>query len=419
MRNRFVIVVALMVAVLLPGYAATQASAQGELTQEDVDNALARRRAVAADLEEMTYVFTEAMYEEDRLRGQISDLAREVARLEQEIGERRIAALDILRARYMSGGSTGTERVFTAQKFSDIPVQSQYFDLVNDRDLVMLRGLEAAEARHVEYQDLLDRALIDQGVLVGDLSVLAEELSSALAQADADYGELAAAFQRQEEERIRREEEARKAAEEAARRAAEEAARKAAEEAAAATSTTSGASGTTTTSEGEQTTTTESSTTTEATTTTETATTTTTQPPAPPPVVTDGKTCPVNAATSFSDTWGAPRSGGRTHKGVDMVAARNAPLVAIEAGTVTRISDSSLGGLSVYLTGVSGARYYYAHLEYFADGISGGTSVSVGQLLGGNGSSGNAPDWLPHLHFQYAPPGSDWINPYPLVKALC
>ena len=102
-----------------------------------------------------------------------------------------------------------------------------------------------------------------------------------------------------------------------------------------------------------------------------------------------------------------------------MVAARNAPLVAIESGTVTRTSNSSLGGLSVYLTGASGSRYYYAHLENFADGIRGGTSVSVGQHLGGNGSSGNAPDWLPHLHFQYAPPGSDWVNPYPLVKALC
>lgn len=412
MRNRFVIVVALMVAVLLPGYAVTQASAQGELTQDDVDDALARRRAVAADLEEMTYVFTEAMYEEDRLRGQISDLAREVARLEQEIGERRVAALDILRDRYMSGGSTGTERVFTAQKFSDIPVQSQYYDLVNDRDLVILRGLETAEARHVEYQDLLDRTLVDQETLVSDLAVLAEELSAALAQADDDYSGVAAAFQKQEEERVRREEEARKAAEEAARRAAEEAARKAAEEAAAATSTTTAGTGATTT-------TAESSTTTEATTTTGAATTTTSQPPATAPVVTDGKTCPVNAAVSFSDTWGAPRSGGRTHKGVDMVAARNAPLVAIESGTVTRTSDSSLGGLSIYLTGVSGARYYYAHLEYIADGISGGTSVSVGQLLGGNGSSGNAPDWLPHLHFQYAPPGSDWVNPYPLVKALC
>jgi murein DD-endopeptidase MepM/ murein hydrolase activator NlpD len=102
-----------------------------------------------------------------------------------------------------------------------------------------------------------------------------------------------------------------------------------------------------------------------------------------------------------------------------MVAARNAPIVAIESGTVTRTANSSLGGLSIYLTGSSGSRYYYAHLEYIADGIGRGTGVSVGQILGGNGSSGNAPDWLPHLHFQYAPPSSDWVNPYPLVKALC
>ncbi|MGI9667657.1 MAG: M23 family peptidase, partial [Acidimicrobiia bacterium] len=68
---------------------------------------------------------------------------------------------------------------------------------------------------------------------------------------------------------------------------------------------------------------------------------------------------------------------------------------------------------------VSGSQYYYAHLEYIDGGIGSGTSVSIGQLLGGNGSTGNAPDWLPHLHFQYAPPGSDWVNPYPLVKALC
>lgn len=136
-------------------------------------------------------------------------------------------------------------------------------------------------------------------------------------------------------------------------------------------------------------------------------------------MITDGKTCPVNAATSFSDTWGAPRSGGRAHKGVDMMAVRNAPLVAIESGTVTRTSSNTLGGISIYLTGESGNRYYYAHLEALAPGISGGTSVNVGDLVGFNGSSGNSPDWLPHLHFQYAPPESDWINPYPLVKALC
>lgn len=102
-----------------------------------------------------------------------------------------------------------------------------------------------------------------------------------------------------------------------------------------------------------------------------------------------------------------------------MVAVRNAPLVAIESGTVTRTSSSTLGGISIYLTGESGSRYYYAHLEALAPGISGGTSVNVGDLVGYNGSSGNSPDWLPHLHFQYAPQDSDWINPYPLVKALC
>jgi murein DD-endopeptidase MepM/ murein hydrolase activator NlpD len=281
------------------------------------------------------------------------------------------------------------------------------------RDIALLRGLEAAEALHVDQQALLDRSLTDQQALVGELTELAVELGDALSAADAEYNAVATAFEVQEEERRRKEEEERLRREEEQRRAAEAAAA-AATAAAATTTTTSGGGGsapaTTTTTAAPETTTT---------TTAPGTTTTTTAPSAPAPVVTDGKACPVNAAVSFSDTWGQPRSGGRLHKGVDMVAARNAPLVAIESGVVTRTSNSSLGGLSVYLTGASGARYYYAHLENFADGIGAGASVGAGTLLGGNGSSGNAPDWLPHLHFQYAPPGSDWVNPYPLVKALC
>lgn len=105
--------------------------------------------------------------------------------------------------------------------------------------------------------------------------------------------------------------------------------------------------------------------------------------------------------------------------GVDMVAARGAPIVAIESGYVERLSNSTLGGLSVYYRGNSGDRYYYAHLDSFADGIGSGTRLDVGGLLGANGSTGNAPDWLPHLHFQWAPAGSDWVNPYPLVYELC
>lgn len=416
MRNRFVIVSALVAALALPAFSAVPGLAQRELTRADVDAALDRRRAASASLEQLTSRFEKAMADEEILRERIADLAREVSRLEQEIGARRVEVRELVKERYMAGGSTGTERVFAVRTFTDIPVQTEYFALINARDISMLRGLEAAEALHVENQELLAVGLTDQQGLVGELTALADELSRALSDADAEYATVAAAYEVQEAERIRLEEERRRQEEEAAQRARDAAAAAAS----SATTVTTVAAVTTTTNAPVTTTTTadasDASTTTSAPAVT---TTTTTVAAAPPPVVTDGKTCPVNAATSFSDTWGAPRSGGRTHEGVDMVAARNAPIVAIETGIVTRTSNSSLGGLSIYLTGASGSRYYYAHLEYIADGISGGARVSVGDLLGGNGSSGNAPDWLPHLHFQYAPPGSGWVNPYPLVKALC
>jgi len=416
MRNRIVLVIALVIALAVPAYA----QAAGQITPGDIDAALEQRRRASASLEVMTGRFEQAMADEEIMRERISSLAQSVAELDQEIRERRIEVQDIVRSRYMAGGSLGTERVFTARNFTDIPVQSEYYELINTKEISVLRGLETAEALHVEKQAQLDQALIDQEDLVVELTALASELGGALADADAEYTSVVLAFEKQEKERRLREEAERKRLDELQRVAA-------AASAQAATTTTTVAATTTTTiavSVPESTTTTSGeTTTTQAATTTTTAppageTTTTTAPP-PPPIVTEGKTCPVNAAVSFSNTWGDPRSGGRTHKGVDMVAARNAPLVAIEAGVVTRTSDSSLGGLSVYLTGDSGSSYYYAHLEYIEAGIGSGSIVEVGALLGGNGSTGNAADWLPHLHFQYAPPGYDWINPYPLVKALC
>jgi murein DD-endopeptidase MepM/ murein hydrolase activator NlpD len=408
MRNRLFVAVALIIVIAAPAYGATS----GEITEQEVEAALDARRDASASLEAVTARFQEAAADETLTRERIVSLSRSVFRLEQEIGTKRSEVKELVVARYMSGGSLGTERVFTARTFTDLPVQDQYYRLMNEHDLALLRGLESAEALHVEQQALLDRSLKDQEALVAEIGGLAEAILTTLEQADADYNAIAIAYEQQEEEKRRKAEEERLEREEAARRAAAEAARQATSTTTTEATTTTGASSTTAPS---------ATTTTSApsTTTTSGSTTTTTQPPAPPLVITEGKTCPINAATSFSDTWGAPRSGGRSHKGVDMVAVRNAPLVAIESGTVTRTSNSTLGGISIYLTGVSGGQYYYAHLEALAPGISGGTSVNVGDLVGYNGSSGNSPDWLPHLHFQYAPPGGDWINPYPLVKALC
>ena len=161
------------------------------------------------------------------------------------------------------------------------------------------------------------------------------------------------------------------------------------------------------------TTTTTTTTTTAPPTTTTTTTTTTTA--APPP----SKVCPVDGAVSFVDSWGAPRSGGRTHKGVDMMAARGTPLVAIESGSILRLSNSSLGGISLYLKGNSGDVYYYAHMDSYASGMAKGVAVTVGQTIGTVGSTGNASYSAPHLHFELHPGGGGAVNPYPLVHSLC
>jgi len=144
-------------------------------------------------------------------------------------------------------------------------------------------------------------------------------------------------------------------------------------------------------------------------------TTTTTTPPIP----VGGLVCPIQGPHHFRDTWGAPRSGGRTHQGVDMMADRGTPLVAIESGTVGRLKDGGLGGITIWFYGDSGNQYYYAHLDTWAEGLAQGQSVSVGASLGTVGSTGNASDAYPHLHFEIHPGGGSAINPFPTVDAIC
>lgn len=127
--------------------------------------------------------------------------------------------------------------------------------------------------------------------------------------------------------------------------------------------------------------------------------------------------CPFTPGhTSFIDSWGFPRSGGRTHKGVDMFASRGEPIYAVQAGRAVS-SSNRLGGITVHLYSNEGFEYYYAHLDSRA--FSGTKQVSQGEVVGYNGDSGNARGGSPHLHFEIRPGGGGPVNPYPTVRSAC
>ena len=126
----------------------------------------------------------------------------------------------------------------------------------------------------------------------------------------------------------------------------------------------------------------------------------------------DSIVCPM-PGSAYGDTWGAPRSGGRRHEGVDMIAPRGLPIYAVVSGVVT-FKFNRLGGNAVSLVGDNGNRYYYGHLDSYV-----GTSRRVfqGEMIGYNGDTGNAKFSTPHLHFQVHPGGGRAVNPYPTVRA--
>ena len=128
----------------------------------------------------------------------------------------------------------------------------------------------------------------------------------------------------------------------------------------------------------------------------------------------DGWNCPVAGPVAFGDTWGAPRSGGRSHQGVDMIGERGLPIIAVVDGFV-QDKTNELGGNVAWLTGADGNKYYYAHM----DGWAASGQVTAGTVIGYLGQTGNARFSVAHLHFEIHPGGGAAVNPYPTVRAHC
>ena len=138
---------------------------------------------------------------------------------------------------------------------------------------------------------------------------------------------------------------------------------------------------------------------------------------------------PVDATHSYSDSWGAPRSEGRTHKGTDIFAEKRSPVVAVADGKVVRIAKGARAGRYIVVEHDGGWRSYYLHLnndtdgtddgqsDVLVEGITVGAKVKAGDLLDYVGDSGNAEGTSPHLHFEIHSAAGTAINPYPHLRA--
>lgn len=118
----------------------------------------------------------------------------------------------------------------------------------------------------------------------------------------------------------------------------------------------------------------------------------------------------------FSHDFGNPRSGGRSHKGLDIFAPAGTPVLAAVPGVVQADLDDDLGGNVVRIRGVDGNRYYYAHLNSIS--VQPGQYVPAGGRIGSVGATGNAAGGSPHLHFSINEGTQRVIDPFPLLEAL-
>lgn len=119
--------------------------------------------------------------------------------------------------------------------------------------------------------------------------------------------------------------------------------------------------------------------------------------------------------SQLRDSWGDPRSEGRAHEGIDIMAKRGTPVLSATRGIVAAVQWRDLGGNTVSVHGPGGQSHYYAHLDSYGR-YAVGDWVKAGDTIGFVGSTGNAQGGSPHLHYGiYTDTGA--INPYPLLVA--
>lgn len=100
-----------------------------------------------------------------------------------------------------------------------------------------------------------------------------------------------------------------------------------------------------------------------------------------------------NKRSFWAEPWG--KSG--VHKGIDIFAKFNTPVLTATDGIVLFSGNNPVGGNVLLLLGPKWRLHYYAHLNSLS--VDKGSLVSAGETIGRVGNSGNAKGRPPHLHY--------------------
>ena len=147
-------------------------------------------------------------------------------------------------------------------------------------------------------------------------------------------------------------------------------------------------------------------------------------------------TFPVAGSNGYQRDFWAYRPGG-VHHGIDIMAAKMTPVVAIADGVITYYNGSGNRAwidkygkcCTLRITHEGGWVSKYIHLNNdtpgtddgqgwgIAPGIDLGVHVTAGQLIGWVGDSGNAENTSPHLHFELMDKDGVIVDPYDALRA--
>jgi peptidoglycan LD-endopeptidase LytH len=355
--------------------------------QRDLADAREQREQVEGDIAAATTAYEDLVDLIARLEVEGEELEREVTSLRVELGEIDELVTDRLRAVFKHGSNLDPLSVFLA---SDDPsaalarAETVQRAVVSDRarteDLVAARTrLGAAEDRLAAQAEELEQAREEQQRVTEELEASFKALGDLVGDLESEEQ---AEKERLERERLERE---RRERERQERLAAE---RRAREQAAASrTSTTS------------------------------TTSPSSSRPTRAPARTSGGLACPLDQPRSFIDSWGHARSGGRAHRGTDLMGPRGIPVRAITNGVWSIQRPGRSAGLWAILRADNGDHFWYLHLDSHT--VANGARVTAGQQVGTNGSTGNATAGAEHVHFEWHPGGGRAVNPYPLLRSAC